>query len=42
MTSNAGASEQLQLLWVSDRRDGEDTKAIEKIFSPEFRNRLTQ
>ena len=23
-----------------DRREGEDTKAIEKIFSPEFRNRL--
>ena len=42
MTSNAGASEQAATAmgFGRDRRDGEDTKAIEKIFSPEFRNRL--
>ena len=42
MTSNAGASEQAATAmgFGRDRREGEDTKAIEKIFSPEFRNRL--
>ncbi|MFL2801863.1 MAG: ATP-dependent Clp protease ATP-binding subunit ClpA [Paracoccaceae bacterium] len=42
MTSNAGASEQAATAmgFERNRRDGEDTKAIEKIFSPEFRNRL--
>ena len=42
MTSNAGAIEQASsaLGFGRDRREGEDTKAIEKTFSPEFRNRL--
>ncbi|MGY9052580.1 MAG: AAA family ATPase, partial [Rhodobacterales bacterium] len=42
MTSNAGASEQAKeaIGFGRDRREGEDTAAIEKIFSPEFRNRL--
>jgi len=42
MTSNAGASEQAKAAigFGRDRREGEDTAAIERIFSPEFRNRL--
>ncbi len=42
MTSNAGASEQAKaaLGFGRDRRTGEDTEAIERTFSPEFRNRL--
>ncbi len=42
MTSNAGAIEQASsaMGFGRDRREGEDTKAIEKTFSPEFRNRL--
>ncbi len=42
MTTNAGASEQAKsaMGFGRDRRTGEDTAAIERIFSPEFRNRL--
>ena len=42
MTSNAGAKEQASsaMGFGRDRREGEDTKAIENTFSPEFRNRL--
>lgn len=42
MTSNAGAVEQAQsaIGFGRDRREGEDTAAIERTFSPEFRNRL--
>ena len=42
MTSNAGAAEQAKAAigFGRDRREGEDTKAIEKTFTPEFRNRL--
>ena len=42
MTSNAGAAEQAKeaIGFGRDRREGEDTAAIERIFSPEFRNRL--
>ena len=42
MTSNAGASEQAKAAFGfgRDRREGEDTAAIERTFSPEFRNRL--
>ncbi|MGR3570359.1 AAA family ATPase, partial [Brevirhabdus sp.] len=42
MTSNAGASEQAKAAigFARDRREGEDTAAIERTFSPEFRNRL--
>lgn len=42
MTSNAGASELAKsaIGFGRDRRDGEDTAAIEQMFSPEFRNRL--
>lgn len=42
MTSNAGAMEQAQeaIGFGRDRREGEDTAAIEKMFTPEFRNRL--
>ena len=42
MTSNAGASEQAKeaIGFGRDRREGEDTAAIERIFTPEFRNRL--
>ncbi|MEL6532018.1 MAG: ATP-dependent Clp protease ATP-binding subunit ClpA [Pseudomonadota bacterium] len=42
MTSNAGAAEQAKAAmgFVRDRRDGEDTAAIERTFTPEFRNRL--
>ena len=42
MTTNAGASEQAKAAigFGRDRREGEDTAAIERTFSPEFRNRL--
>jgi ATP-dependent Clp protease ATP-binding subunit ClpA len=42
MTSNAGASEQAKnaLGFGRERREGEDTMAVERTFSPEFRNRL--
>ena len=42
MTSNAGAAEQAKAAigFGRDRREGEDTAAIERMFTPEFRNRL--
>ena len=42
MTSNAGAAEQAKAAigFGRDRREGEDMIAIERMFSPEFRNRL--
>jgi len=42
MTSNAGAAEQAKeaMGFGRERREGEDTAAIERTFSPEFRNRL--
>ncbi len=42
MTSNAGAAEQAKeaVGFGRDRRTGEDTAAIERTFTPEFRNRL--
>jgi ATP-dependent Clp protease ATP-binding subunit ClpA len=42
MTSNAGATEQAKAAigFGRDRREGEDTAAIERTFTPEFRNRL--
>jgi ATP-dependent Clp protease ATP-binding subunit ClpA len=42
MTSNAGASEMAKAAigFGRDRREGEDTAAIERTFTPEFRNRL--
>ncbi|MCC6009005.1 MAG: ATP-dependent Clp protease ATP-binding subunit ClpA, partial [Rhodobacteraceae bacterium] len=41
MTSNAGAAEQAKAAigFGRDRREGEDTAAIERTFTPEFRNR---
>jgi len=42
MTSNAGAAEMNKnaMGFGRDSREGEDTAAIERIFTPEFRNRL--
>ena len=42
MTSNAGASEMSKAAigFGRDRREGEETAAIERTFTPEFRNRL--
>ncbi|MCB1366230.1 MAG: ATP-dependent Clp protease ATP-binding subunit ClpA [Rhodobacteraceae bacterium] len=42
MTSNAGAAEQAKTAigFGRDRREGEDLAAIERTFTPEFRNRL--
>ena len=42
MTSNAGAAEQAKeaMGFGRDRREGEDQAAIERQFTPEFRNRL--
>ena len=42
MTSNAGASDAARapLGFGRTRREGEDTEAIERTFTPEFRNRL--
>ncbi len=42
MTTNAGATDQAKAAigFGRDRREGEDTAAIERTFTPEFRNRL--
>jgi ATP-dependent Clp protease ATP-binding subunit ClpA len=42
MTSNAGAADMARAAigFGRDRREGEDTEAIERTFTPEFRNRL--
>ncbi|MFD1795622.1 ATP-dependent Clp protease ATP-binding subunit ClpA [Paracoccus aurantiacus] len=42
MTSNAGASDlaRAAIGFGRDRREGDDKEAIEKLFTPEFRNRL--
>ena len=42
MTSNAGAAEQARAAigFGRERREGEDTAAVERTFTPEFRNRL--
>ncbi|TDT75294.1 ATP-dependent Clp protease ATP-binding subunit ClpA [Litoreibacter halocynthiae] len=42
MTSNAGAMEMSKsaIGFGRDRREGEDTAAVERTFTPEFRNRL--
>ena len=42
MTSNAGASDMQRAAigFGRDKREGEDTAAIERTFTPEFRNRL--
>ncbi|MEM1275574.1 MAG: ATP-dependent Clp protease ATP-binding subunit ClpA [Pseudomonadota bacterium] len=42
MTSNAGAADlaKAAIGFGRDRREGDDVEAIEKTFSPEFRNRL--
>jgi ATP-dependent Clp protease ATP-binding subunit ClpA len=42
MTSNAGASDMQKAAigFGRDKREGEDTAAIERLFTPEFRNRL--
>lgn len=42
MTTNAGASDAAKnaIGFGRDKREGEDTEAIKKLFTPEFRNRL--
>ena len=42
MTTNAGAAEQAKAAigFARERREGEDTAAVERLFPPEFRNRL--
>nr|WP_229583325.1 ATP-dependent Clp protease ATP-binding subunit ClpA [Paracoccus sp. S-4012] len=42
MTTNAGAADQAKAAigFGRERREGEDTAAIERTFTPEFRNRL--
>ncbi len=42
MTTNAGASEMAKAAigFGSTKREGEDTEAINRLFTPEFRNRL--
>jgi ATP-dependent Clp protease ATP-binding subunit ClpA len=42
MTTNAGASDMARaaLGFSNARREGEDTEALNKLFTPEFRNRL--
>ncbi len=42
MTSNAGAADlaKAPMGFNNDRREGDDEEAINKLFSPEFRNRL--
>jgi ATP-dependent Clp protease ATP-binding subunit ClpA len=42
MTSNAGAADMQKAAigFGRDKREGEDTAAIERTFTPEFRNRL--
>ncbi|WP_119301229.1 ATP-dependent Clp protease ATP-binding subunit ClpA [Dongia deserti] len=44
MTTNAGASEMSKAAigFARDRREGDDTEAINRMFTPEFRNRLDQ
>jgi ATP-dependent Clp protease ATP-binding subunit ClpA len=44
MTTNAGASEMSKAAigFGRDKRTGEDTEAINRLFTPEFRNRLDQ
>jgi ATP-dependent Clp protease ATP-binding subunit ClpA len=44
MTTNAGASEMSKAAigFGRERREGEDTEAINRMFTPEFRNRLDQ
>ena len=43
MTSNAGAREMAsQAIGFSGERAGDGSKAVEKLFSPEFRNRLDE
>jgi len=42
MTTNAGAADMAKppMGFTSQKRTGEDTAAVEKLFTPEFRNRL--
>ncbi|MFV0302824.1 MAG: AAA family ATPase, partial [Paracoccus sp. (in: a-proteobacteria)] len=42
MTTNAGAADQAKAAigFGRERREGEDVEAIERMFTPEFRNRL--
>jgi len=42
MTTNAGAADIAKAVigFVRDKREGEDTEAINRMFTPEFRNRL--
>ena len=42
MTTNAGASDLAKAVigFVREKREGEDTEEIKRIFTPEFRNRL--
>jgi len=42
MTSNAGAADMVKapMGFNRDKREGDDTEAINKLFTPEFRNRL--
>lgn len=42
MTSNAGASDlaRAPMGFARDRREGDDTEAVNRLFTPEFRNRL--
>ena len=42
MTSNAGAADlaKAPMGFNRDRREGDDTEAVNKLFTPEFRNRL--
>ena len=42
MTTNAGAADLAKhaIGFTRDKRDGEDTEAINRMFTPEFRNRL--
>ncbi|MFY9287824.1 MAG: ATP-dependent Clp protease ATP-binding subunit ClpA [Alphaproteobacteria bacterium] len=42
MTTNAGAADLTKAVigFVRDKREGEDTDAINRLFTPEFRNRL--
>ena len=42
MTTNAGASDMARppMGFNRERREGEDTEAVNKLFTPEFRNRL--
>jgi ATP-dependent Clp protease ATP-binding subunit ClpA len=44
LTTNAGAADQAKAAigFGRERRTGEDTAAIERLFTPEFRNRLDQ